>query len=494
MRTAALLSFLLLFSMKGESRVKGMILTEFQRGNLPFSGPDVTTAYHQLNMRFISGPILGVARIEVLQHTEDTKTYQKLSQISLRYKMKGFDVTAGNFYAVLGRGLLLRAYELPSDIYEDEGYRIRYGFYRDIEGIQFQYKNRFFRMTAIRGRPLVNGLPPTVSAEERRPDLIETIALSTGPGRFQAGGIILRNTRPERVYDYFSGWTDVSFSGNIFAYLEMAKSLNGQPFFEIDNGSAHGFYGGLNWIPGTLGASLEYKDYHQFSLGSGFNDPPPLVLEQNYAVLNRSIHVVNLFDEQGIQTELFYRLPEGHLLTLNFSVSETKSVQSFGFREMFAEWWGNFDTAQIRVFGDIADDALRGEENRISGGVVLEKNWGGRWGGAIDVEGQTFQNDLDYSRAGNGYFRIQTVYDSKITFSMIVETSTDPAMTDRPDTKTVETAARIWTGWTLGIRSGSSHQLQFFYGKRRGGPACASGICYEVLDFNGFEFRWKARF
>ena len=493
MRIAALL-FLMLLPIKGESRVKGMILTEFQRGNLPFSGSDLTTAYQQYNLQFSSEPVLGMARIEIFQQADQSKRYLKLSQISLRYRKKGFDITAGNFYAVLGRGLLLRAYELPANIYEDAGYRVRYGFYRDIEGIQFHYQNRFFRMTAIRGRPLVNGLPPTLANLERRPDLIETISLSTGVRQFQAGGIFLKNTRPERIYHYFSGWTEVSFSGNISVYLEMAKQLNGQPFFKINSESAYGFYGGLNWTPGALGISLEYKDYHQFSLGSGFNDSPPLVSEQDYPVLNRSTHVLNLSDEQGIQAELFYRLSSGHLFTLNYSAANTQSIRAFGFHEVFAEWWGNFNTAQIRMFGDIADDALRGEKGRISSGIVLEKNWGNRWGTAIDLEGQTFQNDTDYSRATNGYFRIQAVYHSKITVSMIVETSTDPGLTDRPDTQDVETATRIWKGWALGVRPGSFYQLQLFYGKRRGGPACASGICYEVPDFNGFEFRWTARF
>jgi hypothetical protein len=33
-----------------------------------------------------------------------------------------------------------------------------------------------------------------------------------------------------------------------------------------------------------------------------------------------------------------------------------------------------------------------------------------------------------------------------------------------------------------------------FTGRRRGGPACNAGVCYEVLDFYGVEFRFTTRF
>jgi hypothetical protein len=36
--------------------------------------------------------------------------------------------------------------------------------------------------------------------------------------------------------------------------------------------------------------------------------------------------------------------------------------------------------------------------------------------------------------------------------------------------------------------------ISMFAGKRRGGPACTSGICYEVLDFEGIEIRLKTIF
>ena len=43
------------------------------------------------------------------------------------------------------------------------------------------------------------------------------------------------------------------------------------------------------------------------------------------------------------------------------------------------------------------------------------------------------------------------------------------------------------------VKPNRKNTIQLFAGKRRGGPACTSGICYEVLDFKGAEIKWLIR-
>lgn len=61
---------------------------------------------------------------------------------------------------------------------------------------------------------------------------------------------------------------------------------------------------------------------------------------------------------------------------------------------------------------------------------------------------------------------------------------------------TAETATggRHWLGGHVSWQSDGAHRLDLFVGSRRGGPACTSGICYVVLDFEGAELKLTTRF
>ena len=83
---------------------------------------------------------------------------------------------------------------------------------------------------------------------------------------------------------------------------------------------------------------------------------------------------------------------------------------------------------------------------------------------------------------------------SKLSLSVTWEVSTDPFQTDNISTFEVEKRARHWAGMDARYKFNPHHSLALFAGQRRGGPACTSGICYEVLDFQGVELRWISKF
>ena len=51
-----------------------------------------------------------------------------------------------------------------------------------------------------------------------------------------------------------------------------------------------------------------------------------------------------------------------------------------------------------------------------------------------------------------------------------------------------------WLGLNVQADLDRSHQLAAFAGRRRGGTACTSGVCYLVPDFRGVEVRLSSRF
>ena len=74
-----------------------------------------------------------------------------------------------------------------------------------------------------------------------------------------------------------------------------------------------------------------------------------------------------------------------------------------------------------------------------------------------------------------------------------MDRSTDISETDQADTFEIETDPVRFLSVNLNARFGPYEAL-LFAGERRGGTACTSGTCYEVLAFKGAELRILTRF
>ena len=65
-------------------------------------------------------------------------------------------------------------------------------------------------------------------------------------------------------------------------------------FHSFRPGIGYGAYGNLSFTHDRLGVSFEMKDYTNFSIGTGINDPPSLCERASYRLLNRSTHLPDL--------------------------------------------------------------------------------------------------------------------------------------------------------------------------------------------------------
>lgn len=135
------------------------------------------------------------------------------------------------------------------------------------------------------------------------------------------------------------------------------------------------------------------------------------------------------------------------------------------------------------------------EKDRYAGGFYIERELPQQFGVTLDLEYQTFRRDFKPAYSVKNYVAALTVSKApKLSAGVVWERSTDPLLTDEPPTSAIETKPRHWLGYTLGYQFNNHYLLNLFYGKRRGGPACTSGICYEVLDFDGLEVRANVTF
>lgn len=476
-------------------QLSGNNLAEYQLGNLPYTEPvALSSLYDQLNLAYRHKGLRASVRYEQFLSQNESSSYYKLSQFQVQYRKDKLELKVGNFNETLGNGLLLRGYEIAGSVYEEVAYRTRYGFYRDMLGFSAKYTGDIWYMNALRGKSLVNTLPPTLDPDERRVDLTEAVETGVTLYSQSLGFIFMRNTNPFDEELFYS----LLFSGslfNVFSYnLEYAHDIaDDLPLFAMNDESRYGLYGSIGLALGSFGLSFELKNYHNMFIGSGISDPPTAIREQKYKVLNRSTHVPQLTDESGIQLEAYYAFAGGEQLLFNYARAFNQLYQDYLYNELFLEF--TFYPGQkngINLFADYASDPFKFEDFRLAGGVVWDYALAGRWSSQVHLEYQYIEREiLEVSKIHNGVVILGVSRSPELSFSLIWEVSNDPYLTDLSGS---EMKNRYWPGFEASYNINSANTISIFAGKRRGGPACTSGICYEVLDFEGVELRLKTKF
>ncbi len=474
----------------------GNNLIAYQFGKMPGEDEQEFSAIYN---RFLAGYDLRGFRagltIEQFYTPYSDRNFTSIAQLRLQYASGPLEVKLGNFYETLGRGLLLRSYEIHGALLEEKSYRAQHYFHRDISGASVRYSRNNFTFGALYGKPLNNAFPPGMDIPCRRPDDIAALQAGYSFGGQSAGAtlMMLDNSRGTSWYG------SANLSGSLGSYISWYTEAAGEIGSRMPSGTPEAgplaLYAGVNIAAGMAGISLEYKYYKDFDLGAGFNEPPALVKEHSYRLLNRSTHVSQALNETGYQAEAYWMLPDASVITFNHTLAVNDFGKRFVFREYFVGYDGTLGTGHdFRLFVDLAQDPLKLERNRFTWGGGAGWRTGGRLLLNTDFEAQRF--DREDTKVINMLFSPGANIRSRFSLSVVAEVSNDPFILDDPDSAggEIEKPYRWWTGASIGYRIGSSHNLRVFGGQRRGGPACYSGICYEILDFTGIEIRLTSRF
>ena len=467
----------LICSTKTQAQFYGSNLLETQYGKLPTDIESFGTVYDRGLLGYNYKKFSVGVTLENYYTPYGERNYTQLTQYSLKYNSDILDVSLGNFNETIGRGILLRSFEIPGAILEDQGYRSRNYFYRDVQGISAKLKLKNFTTKVIWGKLLNNVFPPNQENSLRRIDEIKTIYSDYNFKKQTIGASFLNliNDKGDSNYSMFT------FSGVISPKLNYYTEFAN----DIENSSTHAYYGNINFTFEKLGITAEIKDYNNFLLGSGFNEVPALIKEHTYRVLNRSTHVAQPLNESGFQIEAYYTFPDSSVLTFNNAISKNDFGKKFIYQEYFAEY--DFTTPNehtIKIFVDYAEDPFKLQRNRISSGTYIEWKVSEKSSIKTEIEFQHFNREDE--RVQNQIINLGYAYKSKWIFSLITELSNDSFLTDK--------SWKTWFGSNVKYQIKNGNSLQLFIGQRRGGPACNAGICYEVLDYEGVELRWTTRF
>jgi len=490
-------------------QVSGSNLFEGQAGNYPASyanrGPsNRLDFYDQVNLAYGFGSVFAGLRFETNRNSQNEYPYAGISARFAEWNDAHYRVRVGNFYSILGRGLIQRAFELNGVVLDQRFPRSRYAPSRDIDGVLADADWGPVRTTLLTGAP--SGGESSLAGEEL--GFVRNTGLASG-GQIAArlrdarvGAAYLRTIAGLGQQELGSGflafdparWLGVeSLSLPIYGeYAQANGSFADWWSFQTDPQVPHALYAGANLLVGNLGLSAEWKDYGRFRLG--VNDPPSLVREHSYVLLNRSTHVLVADREVGFQFEGTYRLPGWASLTANWSQADAANARRF--EEHFFEL--RSDAAQDRTweagaFYDWGKDELISISDRRTAGLVSTVRIHGPWSASLDLERQAATRELAIgSESFEDLYLSGTVAFANLGSASVVWTrTTDPLDPSRvvPGSEPLHLVGGVIDG-----QLSPGHQAILFFGRRRGGLACTAGTCYEVQPFEGAELRIVSRF
>jgi len=466
------------------SQINGHNLLEYQFGQIPQDTKSFSSIYNRTVVNYSQQKVRLYGALEMFSTPYSDRNYTKLTQYGFAYKDKPFNLQVGNYYETIGRGILLRSYETPGAILEDASYRSRHYFHRDLFGFNSSYKTKKIHVKALYGKALNNVFAPSLDEDTRRSDIIEAIYADYKIHKQKVGLAALRltNAGGSSVYSMVNAQGKLNKQFSYFT--ELAKNVSKEEIQSFTDNSEYALYANINYSKGNLGLTTEYKNYKNFVIGAGINEPPALIKEHTYRVLNRSTHVLQPFNESGFQFELYYSFKNSSSLVLNATYAHNDFGKVFNYSEYFSEYEFDIkDDLTAKVFLDYAIDEFKQESSRISSGFHIEKVNNDKML-AFDYESQYFsRNNEDVI---NQVVALTYQFSSKLIIIGVSEFSNDSYIIDSNN--------KIWLSSSVKYQLTPSNSMQLFVGERRGGPACNAGVCYEVLDFKGAELRFSSTF
>lgn len=463
--------------------MSGQNIAEFQFGKIPDDTVAFASIYDRLVLDYDYKDFKFGFTVEQYWSPYPERNYIVPNQFRLQYKTAKWDIRLGNFYETLGRGTMMRTYQVPGAILEDISYRSRTYFHRDFLGAFVKYQGKSWSLKTLAGQSLNNLFPPTFEYSQRRPDSIAVIGgdYQVKSHKLEYNAMYLKNSNKDNWYSM------LNLSGRIVPtityYTELTFDNRGGLFGAEDE---YGWYFNLNFQFDRLNITAEVKDYNNIIIGEAVNEPPALIKQHVYRLLNRSTHVPIPLDESGYQLEATYNFKDNSVLTFNNALAQNNLGIDFTYYEFFLEYgWVHNEKYDTKVFIDYANDDIKGEMDRISTGIDVDILMKKRRSVNLEYEYQTFQRSD--ARATNMLFSIAYNKGSKFTGAILAEYSTDNTIVEEgSDTK-------IWLGTNVKYKPGFKDTFLLFAGTRRGGPACTAGVCYEILDFEGVELRYTRR-
>jgi len=377
---------------------------------------------------------------------------QGIYQRYLEYHTGDLNVRVGNFYTILGRGLVLRSFEERI---------IRWD--TNIDGIKFDYYHSLFDLKLLGGRARDrSGVRQNVfQAGELRLKPVSQIHFG--------GSFLVTEFNALGNVSWGSGFSQINHPyGDVYVEYALKNFPDQYP-------EGHALYAASNLFVGSLSLLVEFKEYEQFKLEEGvtYNNPPTAVREHLYTLLNRIQPQQNTNAETGYLLQGSYPVLENSVATLSYSWTENPDDLL-----LYEEYYGQMeldypeDWEWVWAFGQQKDLVARylnfvnSTSLNVSEYYSLKFIYEHQHAKVHATNRQYYDQvaSLGFSHAPNW------------TISLLAERTMDQ-ISDQD----------FWMGAQLDINLFQNYDLTIFGGQRRKGKLCLGGNCVLRPEFEGVE-------
>ena len=439
-----------------------------------------------LNADFYFDAFTAGLRMELYQPSEFRTMEEDITFRYFEYFHDNIQARVGNYYAMFGRGMILRTYE-DRDIRVDN----------NLEGVKFDVTYGRFSASFLSGRP--EGPSGT------RTDLLHGADFTLNTiGTFTLGGSYVSNSpNLRRKAEISSGRMQYSLSHASWMwdfYGEYGKRANRK---------GTGAYLSSSFTTSGFGLSCEYKYYHNFFFRSDdhfvtYNNPPALVREHSYTLLNRHPYLLNADDEAGIQIEATLSPAPNTSLIANYSLTkdhEGETIWGEG-RTLFEETYGEIEHHFSEAFYAIGALGISKQGQDTYTTPIFESTY------SLDpvnsfrfvfqhqhTDSKTlraFENQITYlGEFDNQIYSLEYAHSPKYTASFVAEWTNKSDLQKQFQNRAGEKS--FWIFGKFDINISPNHDLSVMYGSRQAGFLCAGGVCRLEPEFEGIEVKLFSR-
>jgi hypothetical protein len=463
-------------------------------------------------------------RLEVTDPSQQGEKIAEFTRKSISFERDNLSVTAGDFYTIFGRGVILDLREERANFFDNK-----------IFGGKVEYTHDYFTLQALGGNSNYkyqddSAADPAVHTVEAMDNSIlgadlvlnlsdyfeaEDISYNLGGSYlFMEGDSVatdqyLYNENFIKKTELFGinaaiNWNDIDF------YNEYAiKSTHRNPRAEGWANYTSLSYFGLD----NFSFTLEYKDYYKFAanpnnFSSGFapyQNPAQVVIDHTAHLLKNNAHTVNANDEVGYQFQFrttavekfefaligaFASLHDGSSIIPNSDENFLPYYDVWGEGSFKGHHYGvkagsgyfrdakyeknlgmDFDNSDIKTVYDERTTFMAAFDYELSKNDLIKVDGEfqliNHHAGEESHEYQDYFASIEYSYPEIGYINV----------SMIMSTGDGPAFDED----------EIWLGYEAGYNISENHKLELFYGRERAGIKCSGGACRQVPEFDGFK-------
>ncbi len=456
-----------------------------------------------LNLDYSKGIFTAGLRLDIFQPNDPdpsiSRGKDKYAKIDYKYfgvdigsPTEGLKILLGNYYTLVGRGMVLSSYE-------DRSIRID----NNLLGLQVSGKYAGFVLTAL------SGMPENSQAE--RKDILHLIDLEyRGLKGLKIGATYASNLPPTEGL----AKTDMATVRLLPSFwkldiygeygIKMNSDIQQRVFNNAESKIGEGFYGNINFYFGQLSLLGEYKYYDNYSFTSedgtvNYNTPPAVRIEYSYMLPNRHPSPLDPNNEQGYQVAAGYRLDMDTYFSAAYTITKTLPSSSYyqrvrninipvetQLKEFFFHGERDWSADLTTILALAYNEELSTNTKNIT--PIFEGRY---YFGGINTIKLIFEHQFTTERITNEQYyddviSIEYLRSPGFSFSVVAE-----VQTKEPESGHI--VRKFWGFVQVGFRIGHHTDLRLLVGTRQAGNICIGGVCRYEPEFKGVELKMFTR-